>query len=141
MVKDAAIKVAQQQVFVEKYRIEVENSGLSFEESEVFYYVMYFTSEAYKQMMTMGRVDTGTYGVIAQTPYPIRRKILDNIEFLRKKIFEEYYPFTGDYLWKDNPEIFLPKKTGDNEIEGMNVSEFLGIEDIKILSKKFETAE
>ena len=135
MVKDSAIKVAQQQELVNKFNKEVEDSGLSFEESEVYYYIMFFTSEAYKQLQTMGRVDTGTYGVISQTPTPIRLKILSNIEILRKKVLEEKYSMTAEYIWKEHPELFLPKKTGDNEIEGMNVSEFLSLEDIKILSK------
>ena len=137
LVKDAMLKVVQQRKLVEKYEKEVAESGLSFEESEVVYYVMYFTSEAEKQLRTGDhQIDRGTFGAIAQLPDPIKDKVLKNISFLRKKLFEEGYPIDGDYLYKIYWNELVPKKTGENEFEGLNVKEFLNTDIIKILSSQ-----
>jgi len=101
LVKDAMLKVVQQRQLVDKYSLEVKESGLSYEESEIIYYIMYFTSEAEKQLRTGDhQIDRGTFGAIAQLPDPIKNKVLKNIAFLRKKLFEESYPIDGDYLYK-----------------------------------------
>ena len=137
LVKDAMLKVVQQRKLVEKYEKEVAESGLSFEESEVVYYVMYFTSEAEKQLRTGDhQIDRGTFGAIAQLPNPIKDRVLKNISFLRKKLFEEGYPIDGDYLYKIYWNELVPKKTGENEFEGLNVKEFLNTDIIKILSSQ-----
>jgi len=137
LVKDAMLKVVQQRKLVEKYEKEVAESGLSFEESEVVYYVMYFTSEAEKQLRTGDhQIDRGTFGAIAQLPDPIKDRVLKNISFLRKKLFEEGYPIDGDYLYKIYWNELVPKKTGENEFEGLNVKEFLNTDIIKILSSQ-----
>lgn len=90
LVKDAMLKVVQQRKLVEKYEKEVAESGLSFEESEVVYYVMYFTSEAEKQLRTGDhQIDRGTFGAIAQLPDPIKDRVLKNISFLRKNYLKK----------------------------------------------------
>jgi hypothetical protein len=137
LVKDAMLKVAMHQTLVDRLKKEVEESGLSFEEAEMVYFVMYFTKDAEVQLRTMGRVDTGTFGAIAQLPEGIRKKVLWNIEFMRKKLQEENY--NGDYLHIIYRDILLPKKTGENEIEGCNVKEFTGLEPIKVLAKSDES--
>ncbi len=134
LVKDAMLKVIQQENLVDKYKKEVEESGLSYEESEVEYYVMYFTYDAEKQLRTMGRIDTGTFGAIGQLPEEIRKKVLNNISFLKHKLFEENYPAEGDFLCKVFFEELRPKKTGENEMEGMKVDKFIGSKTIKLLS-------
>jgi hypothetical protein len=136
MVKDAALKVAQQRNLVEIFKKQVEETGWSFEESEVIYYVMYFTSEMEKQLRTMGRVDTGTFGVIRYLPEGIRKKVLENRAFLEKKLFVELWPSHGDYLTEVYKDFLMPKFTGENEIEGVNVKEFISLDLIKILARK-----
>ncbi len=141
MVKDAALKVAQQRNLVDIFKKEVKETGLSFEESEVVYYVMYFTAEMEKQLRTMGRVDTGTFGVIRYLPEGIRKKVLENRAFLEKKLFIESWPSHGDYLTEVYKEQLMPKFTGENEIEGVNVKEFISLDLIKILARKDEKDE
>jgi len=133
MIKDAALKVTQLRSLIERYKEEIVESGLSFEESEAIYYVMYFTSDAERQIRTSGRVDTGTFGAISQLPEPLRLKVLSNISFIKEKV-ETGYPITKDYLHIVYRDIMLPKKTGDNEFEGVNVNEFIGMDTIKILA-------
>lgn len=138
MVKDAALKVAQQRNLVEQFKKEVQETGWSFEESEVVYYIMYFTSEMEKQLRTMGRVDTGTFGVIRYLPEGIRKKVLKNRDFLEKKLFIESWPSCGDYLTEVFKDELMPKFTGKDEIEGVNIREFIALDLIKILGKKEE---
>lgn len=135
MVKDAALKVAQQRNLVEIFKKEVKDSGISFEESEVVYYIMYFTSEMEKQLRTMGRVDTGTFGVIRYLPEGIRKKVLKNREFLENKLFSESWPSCGDYLTEVFKDELMPKFTDKNEIEGVDVKEFISLDLIKIIAK------
>jgi hypothetical protein len=90
MVKDAAIKAHQYQKQVDQYREEVKQSPYSYEESEIVYYVMYFTADAEKQLRTGDhQIDRGTYGAISQLPDTIRHKVQQNISFIRKKLFED----------------------------------------------------
>ncbi len=139
LIKDALLKVHHQQNLVDKYKAEVEASGLSYEESEVVYYTMYFTKEAEQQLRTGDfNIDRGTFGAISQMPEPIRLKILKNISFLRKKLFEDQYPKEGDYLFKVYREELEPKMTGDGEFEGMKVNDYLSMETIKLLAKDKE---
>lgn len=136
LIKDAILKVNHQQKLVDRYKKEVEESGLSYEESEVIYYVMYFTKEACIQLLSGDRsVDRGTYGAISQLPKPIRLKVLKNISFLKHKIFEEGYSQDNDYLFKVYWDQLIPKKTGPGEFEFMKISDYLGFETIKLLSK------
>ena len=124
---------------VEKFQEEVEESGLSYEESEVCYYIMYFSSEVERQLKTGDhQIDRGTYMAISQLPDPIRLKMLSNISFLRKKIFEEGYDTEKDYIFKTHQDVLLPKRTGPGEFEGVKVADILGIEPIKLLSKQGE---
>lgn len=138
LVKDAALKVVMQQKLVEQYQKEVEESGLSFEESEFIYYVMYFTKDAEIQLRTAGRIDTGTFGAISQLPEGLRKKVLWNISFIKKKLFEEGWPPEGDYIFHVFRDVLEPKKTGPDEYEGVNIKEFLSVTPIKLLSKEAE---
>ncbi len=135
LIKDAMLKVVQHKELVKVYKQEVENSSLSFEESEVEYYVMYFTNDVEKQLRTGGRIDTGTFGAIGQLPEAIRLKVLSNITFIKHKLFTESYPEEGDYLCKVFYDTLKPQKTGEGEMEGMNINSFLGTETIKMLAK------
>lgn len=135
LIKDTMLKVIQHQELIKKYKDEVSKSGLSFEESEAEYYVMYFTSEVEKQLRTANRIDTGTFGAISQLPEQLRLKVLKNISFLKHQLYTENYPAEGDYIWKVYYDQLKPVKTGEGEIEGMKVSDFIGTDTIKILSK------
>ena len=136
MIKDAAIKAYQYQKQAEQYKIEIENSQWSYEEAEVVWYVFYFTSGAEHQLRTGDhQIDRGTFGAISQLPDQIRRKVLDNISFIRNKLFSENYPIDGDYIWKTYFDELTPKKTGPGEFEGMKVKDFIKIEPIKLISK------
>ncbi len=139
LIKDAAIKTSQLQNQVENLKEEIQESGLSYEESEVIYYVMYFTNEAERQLRTGDhQIDRGTFGAISQLPVNIRRKVLKNIHWLEDKIRDDFQKtgswYRDDYYIKTHREIFLPKITAEGEIEGMNVKEFLKITPTKILS-------
>lgn len=132
LIKDAMLKVAMYQSLIEQYKKEVEESGLSFEESEVIYYVMYFTKDAEVQLRTMGRIDTGTMGAIAQLPEVIRRKVLQNIQFIAEKL--QMGEGKDEYLFIKYKDELLPKKTGENEFDGFNIKEFIGTDIIKLLA-------
>lgn len=134
MIKDAMLKVVQQRELVTRYEKEVEESGMSFEESEVYYYVFYFLNDVEKQLRTGGRIDTGTMGAIFQCPAPVRLKILKGISFIKNKLFTEGYPEEGDSICKVFEDELAPKKTGDGEMEGMSIQNFIGMEPIKILA-------
>lgn len=135
MIKDALIKVIQQRNLVEKFKKEVKESGWSFEESEVIYYVLYFTAEMEKQLRTIGRIDTGTFGAIRCLPGGIRKKVLRNKEFLENKIGLGIKS-SSDFLVEIYRHKLMPEFTGENEIENVNIREFISIEPIKILSKR-----
>ncbi len=142
LIKDAMIKVTHQRKMVERYEALVKESGLSYEESEFVYYVMYFTADAEKQLRTGDhQVDRGTFGVIANLPEPIRLKVLSNIDFMEKKLFGREFPKYGDYLHIVYRDMLMPKKTGPGEFEGIKVSDFLGINTIKLLSKTIEGSD
>jgi len=138
LIKDAILKVDHQRKLVDRYKAEVEKSGLSYEEAEAVYYVMYFTSEAENQLRTGDhQIDRGTNKAISQMPEVLRLKIQKNISFLREKLFgDNPHPIDGDYLFIKYRDILEPKKTGPNEFEGMKLDDFLGIQTIKLLSKE-----
>ncbi len=139
MVKDAALKAHQYRTQAEVYKKEIEESGLSFEEAECVYYVMYFTAEAERQLRTGDhQIDRGTFGAIGNLPESLRLKVLTNIAYLRNKLFAEEYDLNGDYLYRTNRNLFEPKKTGDMEFENMSVEDFIKIKPIKLISKDEE---
>lgn len=133
MVKDAMLKVAQQRELIKEYEIAAKETGMSFDEAEVYHFVMYFTKDAESQLRTGNRVDTGTFGAIAQLPEEIRKKVNWNIEFIKNKLKEGYQ---GDYLHIVYRDILEPKLTGEGEIEGMNVRKFLKVTPIQTVSAK-----
>ena len=133
MVKDAMLKVAQQRELIKEYEIAAKETGMSFDEAEIYHFVMYFTKDAESQLRTGGRVDTGTFGAIAQLPEEIRKKVNWNIEFIKNKLKEGYQ---GDYLHIVYKDILEPKRTGPGEIEGMNVRDFLKVTPIQTVSSK-----
>ena len=136
MIKDAMIKVVHQRKLVDKYTKEVEESGMSYEEAEAVYYVMYFTSEAERQLRTGDhQIDRGTFGAISQMPEKLRLKILNNISFLRKKLHDEKYDQDGDYLTIVYADVLRPS-VNDGKVEGLDIAEFLDFEPIKLISKE-----
>lgn len=135
MVKDALDTASMYENIINNYKKEVEESGLSYEEAEMVYYVMFLTWEIENQLRTGDhQIDRGTSKVITQLPNGLRRKVYQNYNFLRKKYFDDNYPIDADFLVRTNPELFKPKKTRTMEFEGDNICEFLGIEPIKQLS-------
>ena len=140
LIKDALLKVVHQRILVEKFQKEVEESGMSYEESEIHYYVAYFTQGAEQQLRSGDhQVDRGTFGAIAQLPKAIRLKVLSNIAFLKEKIFSPDFNPNCDYLYNTYwDSVLKPKYTGPDEIEGEKISDLLNMEAIKILAKKVE---
>jgi len=141
MIKDAALKVIQLQNLAEKYKKEVQISGLSYEESEFVYLTMFFTAEAERQLRTGDHnIDRGTFMAVSQTPDFIRKKILWNISWLREKIFDKDFNNNSDFFFRSHAEILTPNITksekGDLEVEGMSVSEYLGVDTIKLIAKE-----
>ena len=133
LVKDASLKVVHHKNLIEKYQKEVEESGMCFEVSEMIYYVMYFTTEIEKQLRTMGRPDTGTFGVLRFLPDGIRKKVLSNMEYIKTKLGT--MKDSDDFISVVNKDVLLPKIEGDC-VEGVHYKEFTNIENINILSKK-----
>ena len=137
MVKDALDSASMYESVIPKYEQEVKDSGLSYEEAEMVYYVMFLSWEIENQLRTGDhQVDRGTSKVITQLPLGLRKKVYENFNFLKKKYFEDNYPMDADFLIRINPDIFKPKKTGDMEFEGESIKDFLNIEPIKQLSIK-----
>lgn len=139
LIKDAAMKASQLQNQVAQYKTQVEESGLSYEESEFFYYTMYFTAEAEKQLRTGDhQVDRGSLGAIGQLPENIRLKVLKNVAWLQDKIHNDFQNsgswYREDFYVKTHRDLFMPTRTAEGEVEGMNVVEYLKITPIKILS-------
>jgi predicted translin family RNA/ssDNA-binding protein len=139
LIKDAAIKAAQLQNQVEQYNADIKASGLSYEESEFIYYTMYFTTDAEKQLRTGDhQIDRGTYGAVGQLPEPIRKKVLKNINWLQTKIHNDYETsgtwYREDFYVKTHRDLFIPTRTGEGEIEGLNVEEYIKMTPIKVLS-------
>jgi len=135
MIKDAMIKVVHQRKLVDKFTKEVEESGMSYEEAEAVYYVMYFTSEAERQLRTGDhQIDRGTFGAMSQLPEKLRLKVLNNISFLRKKLHDEKYAQDGDYLTIVYADVLRPN-VNDGKVEGLDIKEFLDFEPIKLISK------
>lgn len=139
LIKDAMIKVVMYRQLAEKYKKEVEESGLSFEESEVIYYVLYLTKDAEAQLKTNGRIDTGTYGAIAQLPEYMRKKVLQNINFIIEKIKQG--EGNDEYLFIKYYDLMVPKKTGENEFDGFKLTEFIELEPIKLLTNSKQIEE
>lgn len=147
MIKDTAVKAYQLKAQAEKYKKEVEESGLSYDESEIIYYVMYFTAEAERQLRTGDhQVDRGTYKAISQLPEFIRRKVLQNIDYIKNKLESELkntksYWLT-DYYFHTDREVLLPDfkrdENGDLIVEGEKIKDYLLIEMINTLKKEEE---
>ncbi len=145
MIKDSSVKAYQLKIQAKKYRKEVEEYGLSFDESEIVYYCIYFTAEAERQLRTGDhQIDRGTYKAISQLPEFIRLKVLKNIDYINNKIHKEYKEtgswWTSDYHFHNEREILDPHierdKNGDLIVEGVKVKDYLLIDMINTLSKK-----
>lgn len=137
LIKDAMLKVAMYKQLAEKYKKEVEESGLSFEESEVIYYVMYFAKDIESQLRTMGRIDTGTMGAIAQLPEAMRKRVLWVANFIAEKL--QNGEGKDEYIHIKYRDEIIPKKTGENEFDGFKLTEFINLEPIKLLALPGET--
>jgi len=135
MIKDAMLKVVHQQKLVDRFTKEVEETGMSYEEAEAVYYVMYFTNEAERQLRTGDhQIDRGTFGAISQMPDQLRIKILKNISFLRQKIFDKDFNVDSEYLTITHAEVLKPI-VQKGKVEGLDIAEFLDFDPIKLISK------
>jgi len=141
MVKDAAFAAYHLQSLVDLYKKEIEETGWSFELSEIYYYVMYFTSEGEKQIRTGGRVDTGTFGVVCCLPFNLQKKIQENWNFIKKQHFKTLEENEGidtfiGYYWQTYKDLLEPKQTGEDEFEGVKLQDFINVDVPKLLTKK-----
>ena len=145
MIKDSAIKAYQLKVQAEKYKKEVKDSGLTFDESEIIYYCMFFTAEAERQLRTGDhQIDRGTYKAISQLPEFIRLKVLKNIDYIKKKLEEEYRNtnsfWSSDYYFHTDRKILEPHyerdQNGDLIVEGVKIKDYLLIDMINTLGSE-----
>jgi hypothetical protein len=145
MIKDAAVKAYQLRKQAEKYRAEVEESGLTFDESEIIYYVIYFTAESERQLRTGDhQIDRGTYKAISQLPDFIRIKVLKNIDYISKKLLKNYEQtdswWATYYIFLNERHILDPKferdENGDLIIEGIKIKDYLMMEIIKTMDNE-----
>jgi len=139
LIKDSAVKAYQLRVQADKYSKEVEESGISFDESEFIYYVLYFTAEAERQLRTGDhQVDRGTYKAVSQLPEFIRLKVLKNIDYIKRKLISENYDISTDYIFKTDADILQPHITRDEDgvliVEGYKVDDYLMTVPIRVLS-------
>jgi len=147
MIKDAAVKAHQLRKQAEVYKKEVTESGLTFDESEIIYYVIYFTAEAERQLRTGDhQVDRGTYKAISQLPDFVRIKVLKNIDYIQKKLHTEYGQtqswWASDYIFLNEREVIDPKfdrdENGDLIVEGLRVKDYLLIDMINTIKEDEE---
>lgn len=139
LIKDAALKCAYIQKQADRYKKVVEDSGLSYEMAEIIYYTRFFSSDVLKQLRTGDhQIDRGTFGAINQLPEAINKRLLKNVHWLETKVKEDYQK-TGSWYGEDYiktcKNILDPVITGTDEIEGMNITELLGLEPIKIITE------
>lgn len=145
MIKDSAVKAYQLRIQAEKYKKEVEESGLTYDESEIIYYTMYFTAEAERQLRTGDhQIDRGTYKAMSQLPEFIRLKVLKNVDYIKNKMNKELGDtnsfWASDYYFHTDRDILEPHferdENGDLIVEGVKVKDYLLMEMINILSKE-----
>jgi len=145
MIKDSAVKAYQLKVQAEKYKKEVEELGLSYDESEIIYYTMYFTAEVERQLRTGDhQIDRGTYKAMSQLPEFIRMKVLKNTDYIQNKLNAEVAEtksfWSSDYYFHTDKDILEPHferdENGDLIVEGVKVKDYLLIEMINILNKE-----
>lgn len=143
MIKDAALATHHLRSLVDKYKQEADATNWSFDESELYYYVMYFTSEGEKQYRTGGRIDTGTFGVVSSMPTGLRNKIFSNWDFIITKHNEQLRQHGKDnykgYYWQDFKEIVEPKwDINTRTFEGESVQEFACVDVPNLIKKSQE---
>ena len=143
--KDAMQKVVLYKNLADKYLEEVAKTGMSFEEAEFEFFVMYFTRDIETQLKCTGRIDPGTYQSISQLPKELRKKMFENIRFIESKLKEatsesDLYTGDGDYIYLKYWDILKPRKTGEGEIEGINVKEFLSMATVNLLASNALTS-
>lgn len=141
MVKDAAFAAYHLREQVAKHTKEAQDTGWSFEEAELYYYVMYFTAEGEKQIRTMGRIDTGTFGVVASMPKGLRTKIMSNWDFILTKhadVLNKYGKdsFKGYYLQEYKEQMEPVWDEENRTFEGDSLKDFIGVDVPLILAKK-----
>lgn len=143
MIKDSAIKAYQLRIQAEKYKKEVKESGLTYDESEIIYYCMYFTAEVERQLRTGDhQIDRGTYKAISQLPEFIRMKVLKNVDYIQNKLNAEVTEsksyWASDYYFHTDRDILEPHferdENGDLIVEGVKVKDYLLMEMINILN-------
>lgn len=139
MIKDSAVKAHQLRLQADKYSVLCAESGISFDESEFIYYVMFFTADAERQLRTGDhQVDRGTYKAISQLPDFIRQKVLRNIDYIYNKL-TNMNP-SDDYLFKTNKEMLMPEMIRDEDgimiVEGYKVNDYLMMEPIRTMVEK-----
>lgn len=144
MVKDAAMESQRLQTLVEGYQKQMEETGWNFEESELYYYVMYFSKEGEQQIRTGGRVDTGTFGVVCTLPAPLQKKIIANWNFIKEQHSKNIDPNTGKdtfdgYYFQVYQEIMEPKWDPETRtFEGVSPTDFINTNVPHIIKKKTE---
>lgn len=142
MIKDAAVKAYQLRQQAEIYKKQIEESGLSFDESEIIYFTIYFTAEAERQIRTGDhQVDRGTFKAISQLPEFIRMKVLKNIDYVKNKIWNQFETtkswHPSDYIFLTERDILDPHmerdENGDLIVEGIKVKDYLKMDIIQTI--------
>ena len=143
LVKDAMQKVVLYKNMTDKYLDEVKETGMSFDEAEFEFFIMYFTRDIETQLKCTGHIDPGTYQSISHLPFNLRRKMFENIKFIEQKLSEagDRYIGDGDYIYLKYWDILKPQKTGEGEIEGIKVEEFLTMGLVNLLSNPALTSD
>lgn len=139
IIKDAAVKAHQLRVQAEKYKKLCAESGMSFDESEFIYYVMFFTAEVERQFRTGDhQIDRGTYKAISQLPDFIRQKVLKNISYIYDKL--QNMNSSDDYIFKTDEEFLKPEMIRDKDgtliVEGFKVFDFLMVDVIRTMKNE-----
>jgi hypothetical protein len=137
MIKDAAVKAHHMRKLADKYSKEVQNSGISFDESEVIYYVLFFTADVERQLRTGDhQIDRGTYMAISQLPDFVRLRVQKNIDYIYNKL-KDMNP-SSDYLFRTDRDKLIPEMSRDEEgnliIDGFNLRDYLDLDMIRTLS-------
>lgn len=145
LIKDSALKAYQLKIQAKKYKKEVEEYGLSFDESEIIYFCIYFTAEAERQLRTGDhQIDRGTYKAISQLPEFLRLKVLKNIDYIKSKLAKDTEEngswWTSDYYFHNERDILDPHferdENGDLIVEGVKIKDYLLMEIISTIKEK-----
>ncbi len=127
MIKDSLLKLVNQENLINKFEQEVKNEGYTYEESEIVHFIMKFLYEGETNLRCSNNnnIGSGLLQAIYQLPESLRIYTVSSLKFIKDKLKVE--GLDSDCIVKRYWDNLKPKKTAENEIEGFNIKEFIGL--------------